>query len=551
MSTPTDSHNIEPTNEGAQIPEQEDHLNAGNTHALAHEQHPLPHAPLTLTHDQALERAERASDQLERARNDRWYPTFHIAARAGWINDPNGLCYFDGRYHAFYQHHPYGSAWGPMHWGHVSSADLVTWQRERIALAPSIPADQDGVFSGSAVEGPDGLLYVFYTGNRWLDGHADGRNEQTQCLAVSEDGLTFHKEGVIIDAPGLPNFRDPKVWRQGDTWCMVLGTTSEADRGQVHLYTSPDLRTWSFDRVLFEDPDPRVYMLECPDLFPLGGHWVLCYGPMTNARASGYAMRNGHNAGYVVGDWTLGSDFHPLTDYALSDWGSNYYAQQTFEAPDGRRIALAWMGGFTLPLAPQYSDNWSGQFTVPRELTLTEDLKLAATALPELNRLECGRNTLGTFVLDANRDRLLVDDGDAFAIDMVVDLSVTTSEQVGLRVNETSDGSYTWVAYDDLARRIVVDRRTKAGTDRGYRSAPIDMDEGDSHLRMTVLVDRGSVEVFAGRNTATLSACAFPSEGKRRTSLSSISGIISVEELTVRHFDSIYSDNGSNPRTMG
>ncbi|MDU5062332.1 MAG: hypothetical protein E6253_04140, partial [Actinomyces sp.] len=103
MSTPTDSHNIEPTNEGAQIPEQEDHLNAGNTHALAHEQHPLPHAPLTLTHDQALERAERASDQLERARNDRWYPTFHIAARAGWINDPNGLCYFDGRYHAFYQ----------------------------------------------------------------------------------------------------------------------------------------------------------------------------------------------------------------------------------------------------------------------------------------------------------------------------------------------------------------------------------------------------------------------------------------------------------------
>ena len=135
-----------------------------------------------------LERAEQGVAALLAERNERWYPTFHIAAKAGWINDPNGLSYFNGRYQVYFQHHPFGTQWGPMHWGHVSSEDLVTWRREPIAMAPSIEADRDGVFSGSAVVGDDGKLYAYYTGHRWRNGiNEDEGNLQVQCLATSRD----------------------------------------------------------------------------------------------------------------------------------------------------------------------------------------------------------------------------------------------------------------------------------------------------------------------------------------------------------------------------
>ena len=123
-----------------------------------------------IDHAQALRLAEDGVCSLASTRNDRWYPKFHIASDGGWINDPNGLCHYNGRWHVFYQLHPFGTEWGPMHWGHVSSADMLEWKREPIALAPSLNADRDGVFSGCAVEGDDGRLWLFYTGHRWQQG---------------------------------------------------------------------------------------------------------------------------------------------------------------------------------------------------------------------------------------------------------------------------------------------------------------------------------------------------------------------------------------------
>ncbi|MGO1714249.1 MAG: glycoside hydrolase family 32 protein, partial [Ancrocorticia populi] len=206
-----------------------------------------------------LARAEAAVAALRETRNDRWYPTFHIAAPAGWINDPNGLSFFKDRYQVYFQHHPYSTQWGPMHWGHVSSTDMVTWKREPIAFAPSIEADRDGVFSGSAVPSPDGeTLYVYYTGHRWANGvNEDDGNDQVQCMATSTDGINFEKHGVVVEGPAeLPHFRDPKVWQIGDTWYMVFGACSADNRGQVWLYTSTDMEDWEFDSILFEDPDP-------------------------------------------------------------------------------------------------------------------------------------------------------------------------------------------------------------------------------------------------------------------------------------------------------
>lgn len=483
-----------------------------------------------------IERAERAVAELARTRDDRWYPTFHIAAPAGWINDPNGLSFFAGRYHVYFQHHPFGTQWGPMHWGHVSSPDMVTWRREPIALAPGAEADRDGVFSGSAVASDDGRLVAYYTGHRWNNGVDDAEgNLQAQCMAVSEDGVVFEKLGTVIECPeGLDHFRDPKVWRMGETWYMVLGACSEGMRGQIHLYTSTDMRSWEFAEVLFEDPDPRVFMLECPDVFPLGDQWVILYCPMS-PRPEGYQSRNGHNAGYVVGTWAPGEAFTPTTDHRPLDWGHQFYAPQTFETPDGRRVCYGWMGSFTQPIASQEADGWCGQLTVPRELTLDGD-HLVSTPIRELTRLREETIDLGSFELGGNEDRVVVTDGDALDIELEVDLSRSTAERWGFDIHRTTDGSSTFVAYDDLARRVVIDRRHTGHGDRGYRGAPFTGDR----LDLRILVDRGSIEVFVAGGREAISSFSFPGAGPRAVVMSSESGTTAVTSLVVHRLRSAW-----------
>ncbi|WP_129660274.1 glycoside hydrolase family 32 protein [Rothia halotolerans] len=487
-----------------------------------------------------LRRAEAANAALRRQLNPRWYPTFHIAAPAGWINDPNGLCFFQGRYQVYFQHNPASARHHLMHWGHVSSEDLVTWRREPIALAPTLEADRDGVFSGSAVVGDDGRLYAFYTGHRWRNGvNEDEGNLQVQCLAVSEDGVSFEKRGVVVEGPeDLLHFRDPKVWRTGGTWWMVFGACSAERRGEVWLYRSENLLDWEFDRVLFRDPDPEAYMLECPDMFPLENKWVILYCPM-GPREDGFRARNTHNAGYVVGEWEPGGEFRQLTEYRPLDWGHQFYAPQTFEAPDGRRIAFGWMGSFEIPVPTQAEDAWCGQLTVPRELTLDADLRLRNRPVAEIERLRTGSRESGPFEVGLNDDVVLLEDAEAYEIELEVDLARTTSERVALKLGLTRDGSHTLVAYDDLLGRVVLDRHAAAHGDRGQRGAPF---PGGDRLRLRVLVDRGSVEVFVDDGAESVSSFAFPAEGPRAAVLSSESGSIAVESLRVHRLRSAWEE---------
>lgn len=427
----------------------------------------------------ALARAEEGVRRLVATRSDRWYPKFHIAAVAGWINDPNGLCHFNGRYHVYFQHHPFDSTWGLMHWGHVSSSDLVTWRHEPIALAPSVEEDRDGVFSGSAVVSDDGELIVYFTGHRWRNGVNDDQGSlQVQCMAVSADGIVFEKKGVLVDCPaGLVHFRDPKVWRMGDRGYMIFGACSADNRGEVWLYTSPDMRDWEFDRVVYRDPDPDTFMLECPDMFRLGDRWVITYCPM-GRKPRKYQARNRDNAGYVVGTWAPGRDFHRLTDFRPIDWGSDYYAPQSFEAPDGRRIMLAWMGSFGITAASQATDGWCGQMTVHREVTLDANDRLVSAPIAELAKLRTSTHDFGPVAMGPNETMVLATDVDAAEVEIDIDLASSSAERVGLAVNKTPDGQETLVGYDDLARRVFVDRRNAGHGNRGYRAAPCSGDRG-------------------------------------------------------------------------
>ena len=499
-------------------------------------------------HAQQLEQAEAGVRKLAETRNDRWYPLFHIASNGGWINDPNGLCHYKGRWHVFYQLHPYGTQWGPMHWGHVSSPDMLHWRREPIMFAPSLEQEKDGVFSGSAVVGDDGKLRFYYTGHRWTNGHdnADG-DWQVQMLAEADNDELTHatKRGMIIDCPldrVSHNYRDPKVWKTGDTWYMTFGVTSKEHRGQMWLFSSHEMVRWTYERVLFEHPDPDVYMLECPDFFPIQdahGHerWVIGFSAM-GAKPSGFMNRNVSNAGYIIGDWTPGGAFEPDSEFRLWDWGHNFYAPQSFVDGD-RHIMYGWMSPFTPPI-PMEDDGWCGNLTLPREITLGDDGDLHTTPVAEMTGLREHTTEFGSVRLDTNELKTIMADAQAVEIEMTIDLRETTAERAGLRVHATDDGAFTAIGYDAQTQRVVIDRQAAARGDRGYRAAPLSEQElASGLLKLRVFVDRGCVEVYINDGRQVMSSYSYPSAGPRAVMLATESGGMVVRDLTVHTLASI------------
>lgn len=502
-------------------------------------------------HAAMVSQAEASIRKFAATRNDRWYPLFHIASDGGWINDPNGLCHYKGRWHVFYQLHPYGTQWGPMHWGHVSSPDMLHWRREPVRFAPSLEQEKDGVFSGSAAIGDDGRLRFYYTGHRWANGHdnADG-DWQVQMLAEADnDGLTHAtKRGMVVDCPRdrvWRNYRDPKVWKTGDTWYMTFGVTSREHRGQMWLFSSHDMVRWTYERVLFEHPDPDVYMLECPDFFPIRdahGHerWVIGFSAM-GAKPDGFMNRNVSNAGYIIGDWTPGGTFEPDSGFRLWDWGHNFYAPQSFTDGD-RQIMMGWMSPFVPPI-PMEDDGWCGNLTLPREITLGSDGDLHTAPVAEMTGLREHTTDFGPTQLGTNELRTIMPDAQAVEIEMSIDLRNTTAERAGLRVHATDDGAFTAIGYDAQTRRVVIDRQAAARGDRGYRAAPLSEQElASGVLNLRVFVDRGCVEVYVNDGHQAMSSYSYPSAGPRAVMLAAESGGMTVRKLTVHTLASIGLD---------
>lgn len=300
-------------------------------------------------------------------------PRYHFAPPFGWMNDPNGLCQFNGVYHLFYQYHPFGVEWDDMHWGHATSIDLLHWKHKPIALRPDHDYDRDGVFSGSALV-KDDVLYLYYTGNTWLDEKREALN-QVQCLATSVDGVTFEKavqNPLISEIPqrGNAHVRDPKVWEVDGRFYMVLGTRDATD-GKVVLYDSGDATHWSERGVIAGETGKHGWMWECPDIFSLDGQDVLLLSPQ-GMEPDGDRYHNLHQCGYFVG--TLDLELPRFTHDAFTelDYGHDFYAAQTFLDERGRRILIGWNAMWEREW-PEQAEGWTNQMTIPRGLSLRND----------------------------------------------------------------------------------------------------------------------------------------------------------------------------------
>ena len=301
-------------------------------------------------------------------------PLFHISAPAGWINDPNGFSVYNGKIHLFYQYYPYLREWGPMHWGHSTTSDMIKWEQLPCALAPDEEYDKKGCFSGSAIEA-DGKHVLVYTGVTRIklpDGSEQER--QNQCIAFG-DGLNYvkHENNPVVTGDMLPencsriDFRDPKIWKEDDTYYLIVGSKDLNNVGQVVLCSSKNLTDWQFETILAANSTGKIgTMWECPDFFGLEDKHVLICSPQS-MKADKYEFHNGHNSVYFLGDYDKENHVFIKEEPHTLDYGMDFYAPQTTLLPDGRRVMIAWMKSWDACVVPD-SQDWQGMMTLPREL---------------------------------------------------------------------------------------------------------------------------------------------------------------------------------------
>lgn len=327
---------------------------------------------------------KKQTELVERmaSRTDRFRQCFHLMPVTGWLNDPNGLCMFQGVFHAFFQYSPFDAQGGVKLWGHCTSENMVDWKQEGAALYPDSPFDCHGVYSGNVLV-EDGRMYLYYTGNVKLDGDYDyihtGRESNT-VLTISEDGKTFGPKKVLMQNCDYPEFvtchvRDPRVWKEGDRYYMIQGARTKEDQGTALLFVSSDKENWTYSGQI-TTREKFGCMWECPEYLKIGRRKVLS-ASVQGLTGGEWKNRNIYQSGYFFVEGDFPGDCQ-LSEYYLWDYGFDFYAPQSFRTEDGRMIQIGWMG---MPDCPQHinktlEDNWQHCFTFPREITQRDGMLL-------------------------------------------------------------------------------------------------------------------------------------------------------------------------------
>ncbi|XP_023933830.1 sucrose-6-phosphate hydrolase-like [Bicyclus anynana] len=429
--------------------------------------------------------------------NQRYRPLYHVAPPVGWMNDPNGFSFHNGEFHLFYQFYPYDSVWGPMHWGHVSSPDLVNWKQLPTALLP----EQEQCFSGSAISQEDGLT-LMYTGRTAVD--YEPYFNETQYLAFSDDGINFYKyEGnpVLPRAPnGSPDFRDPKVWKYGDNYYVVIGSQTSDKRGRVLLYKSSDMKSWDFLSLLGESDGDMGYMWECPDFFELDGKFVLLMSPQ-GLQPQGDRYKNTHQTGYIIGDFSYDTnEFIHEVDFQEIDFGHDFYAATTTEA-NGKRYLIAWFSMWDVP-HPEDSDGWAGMLTIVRELRLV-GTRIIMKPVEEIITLRA--EILTDSDIEPNQ---ILEFGKA--VELMIDSDI--NEETELLLEGREGGDPVWVRWDPEIRKVVIDR--------GYDDIrQVEWSPNES-LKYRIFLDTTSLELFCGEGEVVLSSRVYALGGWKLTNVS-------------------------------
>lgn len=478
---------------------------------------------------------------------EQYRPQIHFSPPAHWMNDPNGMVYYNGTYHLFYQYYPKATVWGPMHWGHATSTDMINWKNQPIALYP----DSVGlIFSGSAVvdynntsgfgkNGKPPLVAIFTHHDQANE--KDGKNDtENESLAYSNDGgktWTKYQHNPVLKNPGISDFRDPNVmwYKPENKWVMSLAT-----KDRITFYSSKDLKDWKKESEFGEHGGAHGGVWECPDLFPITASdgkklWVL----IVNINPGG--PQGGSTTQYFVGDFD-GSKFTPNhTDTRWVDQGSDEYAGVTWHNTGSRRIFLGWMSNWeyatTVP-----TKTWRSAMTVPRELKLVKaDSSYFITAEPvkELDKLKTATVALNNLSVkgSVNLTKLLKRSDTQYKLHF----SSKQLNSFSLTLSNTM-GEQLIVGYDKDENSWYIDR-TKAGIsdfnkDFAKRISTKRIASG-KNTDMTLVVDAASVELFADKGLTMMTSIFFPHKTYDKIVASS-TGSLMIDNFTYLPLKSIW-----------
>lgn len=440
--------------------------------------------------------------------SNKWRQKLHLEPPQGWLNDPNGLCEFNGKYHVFFQYSP-KSANGEDKkcWGHYESPDLTRWEFAGTALFPDSPYDKDGVYSGCAVVS-DNTMHLFYTGNVKEEGGFDyirnGRGSNVIHVA-SKDGRSMSEKQLLLTNINYPEFcschvRDPKVWYESGKWNMVLGARTLDDVGCVLLYKSDNLTDWQFVDMVTEWG--YGYMWECPDIFMVSGNRFLSVSPQ-GMKHSEYKYQNVYQSGWFP--FHFNNSFAVCGDFFEWDMGFDFYAPQTFSDSKGRHILIGWMGiGDIDYYNPTTELGWQHCLTIPRHLTCTKDGRLKQNPIAEINSLRI--------------DELALENSGEVEAALPFDFEGTANDSF---VISLEDG--------DNSLRLCFDSKDKLFTmsfigdkiGAGRTSRFVEISECKT---IRVIADMSSVEVYLNNGENVISTRFYPNDKKIWLKLKGVDG---------------------------
>ncbi|MCA0454214.1 MAG: glycoside hydrolase family 32 protein [Chloroflexi bacterium] len=448
--------------------------------------------------------------------NDFLRPRYHFLPPSNWMNDPNGFIQWQGKYHLFYQHNPFGALWGNMHWGHTVSEDLIHWTDLPIALFPTVGGpDEAGCFSGCAVN--NGVPTFIYTGTR------GERNEvQTQCVATGDADLIHWEKHpanpVIAEVPAVSgqqrDFRDPYVWKEADGWYMVLGSRIQDVGGAVFLYRSQDLQHWEYlHPLLVGDIKRNGVIWECPNFFKLGDRWILVI--------SSHVGNATDTVIYFVGDYK-DHQFTPVYE-GVVDYGQ-FYAPLSMRDDQNRLLMLGWLRE-SRSVEQQAAAGWSGVQSVPRVLELRDD-RLTMTPVPALDSIRGQRHSYSASTIPSGGTL----DVKGRSLDIQATFAANLTSDCGLSLARSADGEERFdIVYEAASQRLVIRSRTSEADasqihadgrrtvsthfgfaeEKAAAEAPVQVTQSIPHplqpgeqLQLRILLDASVVEIIANERAS-------------------------------------------------
>nr|WP_302104898.1 glycoside hydrolase family 32 protein [Polycladomyces sp. WAk] len=481
----------------------------------------------------------KADVKNETGYQEAYRPQYHFSPPKNWMNDPNGLVYYKGEYHLFYQYNPYGNQWGHMSWGHAVSKDLIRWRHLPVALKED---DLGMIFSGSVVVDKHDTSGFFGGKSGLVAIYTSAGESQQQSIAYSkDDGRTWHKYkgNPVIPNPGLKDFRDPKVFWDDQTgkWVMVLAA---GDR--VMFYSSTNLRNWSYMSQFGADQGAHGGVWECPELFqlPVEGHpgekkWVL----QVDINPGGIA--GGSGGQYFVGEFDGKKFTTQQKGIKWVDFGKDFYATQTWSNTPGRLIWVAWMNNWQyaqdIPTSP-----WRGAMSFPRELSLKKvngEYVLVQKPVQEINKLREDTRVWNNRIITPGTELLPVR-GETLEIE--AEFQLDTADEFGLIVRKGTKEK-TIIGYNVGNQTLFVDR-TQSGRTDFSKDFPVvtkaQMKPKNRVIQLHILVDRSSVEVFGNHGETVLTNQIFPDLKSQGLELYARGGNVKLQTLRIHRLKSAW-----------